>query len=605
MTAVKVYNDSMIMLIKKICTFVLTNTRYYFLPVLLLALSACASKTVVLDDELPQTQDVSAEEVSDLPKQELSGNQFYDLLAANVSAQYGDWKQAYERTIAVARSSQDYRLARNASVIAFRLNDYDKAVESAGLWLQLQPDVQQAKYSFYVAQMGANQVDLVVPELIKLIDGYEKGHDEGIKLVTGLVGQQKNAEASMQVMSKLMNHYPQSEQARASAAHVAYQYGYKEQASEYLDAALQLRPNWDVVAQLQVEYLSQAGKQQQAEELVAKFLKDNPKSIAFRKIHVKQLVQKKQFEEAWGEIQKVLKIKRNDQTAVYFAGILAEHLKLDRKAEKYFTKLLELDDKHDDARWRLAKLFQKNEQFEKSMALFKEIKRADLWFDSQIYIAMFLFELEGLDASLEHIDSIDPNTGSEYVRLALFRHQMLLRDNQQEEAFASLNEWMVSAPNNVDLLYARGMLAAELDDMVIMEQDMRAVLKQDPANADALNALGYMLADKNQRLEEAKQLITQALEIRPNDSYILDSMGWVLYRLQDYENALKYLQRALEQDQDAAEIAAHLGEVLWKTGEQEKALAVWQEAIQKDAENKTLNETMKRFEVEEEPEQVK
>ena len=238
MTAVKVYNDSMIMLIKKICTFVLTNIRYYFLSVLLVMLSACASKAVVQDDELPHTQQVSVEEQTDLPKQQLSGNQFYDLLAANVSAQYGDWEKAYDHTIDVAHSSQDYRLARNASVIAFRLNDYDKAVESAGLWLQLQPDLQQAKYSFYVAQIGANQVDQVVPELINLVDGYEKGHEEGIKLVTGLVGQQKNAEASMLVMSKLMEHYPQSEQARASAAHVAYQYGYKEQASEYLDACL-------------------------------------------------------------------------------------------------------------------------------------------------------------------------------------------------------------------------------------------------------------------------------------------------------------------------------------------------------------------------------
>ena len=149
-------------------------------------------------------------------------------------------------------------------------------------------------------------------------------------------------------------------------------------------------------------------------------------------------------------------------------------------------------------------------------------------------------------------------------------------------------------PEDTDLLYARGLVAAQLNLIDIHEQDMRKLLVKDPQNAHALNALGYTLADATDRYEEAHSLIEQALSIRPEDPFILDSMGWVQYRLGNHSAAIDYLERALTK-RDDAEIAAHLGEVLWVNGNQERAREVWQRALEQNPDNDVLLDTLKRF----------
>ena len=123
---------------------------------------------------------------------------------------------------------------------------------------------------------------------------------------------------------------------------------------------------------------------------------------------------------------------------------------------------------------------------------------------------------------------------------------------------------------------------------------LRQVMALDPGHAHAHNALGYSLADRNRRLPEALALITRALEISPQDPFILDSMGWVKFRMGQYKEAVEYLQRAYEKRPEA-EIAAHLGEALWKMGQQSEARKVWQEGMAKEPSNATLIETLKRF----------
>ena len=145
-----------------------------------------------------------------------------------------------------------------------------------------------------------------------------------------------------------------------------------------------------------------------------------------------------------------------------------------------------------------------------------------------------------------------------------------------------------------DLLYARALVAEKLDDLALHERDLRLVLKLDPKNAHALNALGYTLADRTDRFQEALKLIKRALELRPNDPFILDSMGWVHYRLGNSGDAVRFLRRALEIRTDA-EISAHLGEVLWTSGKQRQAQRIWKRALGKDPDNEVLKKAISKF----------
>jgi Flp pilus assembly protein TadD len=130
----------------------------------------------------------------------------------------------------------------------------------------------------------------------------------------------------------------------------------------------------------------------------------------------------------------------------------------------------------------------------------------------------------------------------------------------------------------------------------VAEKNLRIIISQQPENAAALNALGYTLADQTERYEEAEALIRQAFILRPNDASIVDSMGWISYRLGHLDESEKFLRRAWALDRNP-EIAAHLGEVLWVMGEQESALTIWREGLEVDSKNPALRETLQRLEI--------
>jgi tetratricopeptide (TPR) repeat protein len=138
------------------------------------------------------------------------------------------------------------------------------------------------------------------------------------------------------------------------------------------------------------------------------------------------------------------------------------------------------------------------------------------------------------------------------------------------------------------------MFGAAQDRLDVLERDLQAIIEDDPDHADALNALGYTLADQTDRYQEALGYIERALALKPDNAAILDSMGWVLFRLGRNEEALEYLRRALDAGFDG-EIAAHLGEVLWVTGDRKAAREVWQEALERDPDNEFVLETMERL----------
>ncbi|MBQ1767262.1 MAG: tetratricopeptide repeat protein, partial [Aquincola sp.] len=151
-------------------------------------------------------------------------------------------------------------------------------------------------------------------------------------------------------------------------------------------------------------------------------------------------------------------------------------------------------------------------------------------------------------------------------------------------------------PEDATLLYEQAMMAEKINKPAEMEQLLRRVIQLKPDHAHAYNALGYALADRNQRLPEARDLIAKALSLSPGDPFITDSLGWVEFRLGNREEALRLLRQAYSARPDP-EIAAHLGEVLWAQGERDEALRLWRDAQQRDAGNETLRETLARLKV--------
>jgi Flp pilus assembly protein TadD len=184
----------------------------------------------------------------------------------------------------------------------------------------------------------------------------------------------------------------------------------------------------------------------------------------------------------------------------------------------------------------------------------------------------------------------------ERVAVVVTDAQILREAGRAREAFDLLTAALAQAPDDPSLLYETAMAAEKLDRLDVMERNLRRLIELKPDDAHAYNALGYSLADRNLRLEEANALIGRALQLAPNDAYIIDSQGWVYYRMGKLPQAREHLERAWQR-KPHAEVGAHLGEVLWQLGERDAARRVWTEAAKLDTGNETLKDTLARFKV--------
>jgi Flp pilus assembly protein TadD len=210
--------------------------------------------------------------------------------------------------------------------------------------------------------------------------------------------------------------------------------------------------------------------------------------------------------------------------------------------------------------------------------------------------ALVLGKMKRIDEGRKLLTSTPTENPGEQVQLVLAEGQLLREAGRYKESYAVLTAGLVKSPDDASLLYDTAMAAEKLDRIDVMEKHLRRLIALKPDDAQAYNALGYSLADRNERLPEALELVAQAVKLAPSDGYILDSLGWVHYRMGDLDKAHEYLERAWRMRQHA-EVGAHLGEVLWMQGERDKARDVWRESRELEPDNDTLRSTLRRLKV--------
>jgi Flp pilus assembly protein TadD len=222
--------------------------------------------------------------------------------------------------------------------------------------------------------------------------------------------------------------------------------------------------------------------------------------------------------------------------------------------------------------------------------------RSAIYVSAQIQIAQISAKRGNLSEARSRLARIETDQEAEQAQIILAEAQILRDANQTGVALSILEVGLKRFPDSTDLLYDHAMAAEKLDQLEKMEVSLRKIIALDPNNQQAYNALGYSLADRNLRLEEAYQLIEKALKLAPNDAYIMDSMGWVQFRMGKLKDAEDLLRRSYEMRAET-EIAAHLGEVLWVMGRKDDAKKIWREGVAKDPANDTLKNTLRRFNV--------
>src|SRR5262245_6227890 len=536
----------------------------------------------------------AAEPSPELPNQDLTGDVLYEFLIAEVAGQRGNLALSAQAYADLAKRTRGPRLAERATEMALHARMPEAAIESAKIWAETSPGSSRALATASSLLIRANRLDEAEPYLQKVLAVQSANRGDGFLQLNGLLANNPDKATNLRVIQRLAQQYPDLAQAHFAVAQAASSAGQDGLALKEIREAGRLSPDWELAVLFEASLLQKDSNAAAADRL-AGYLKTHPKSREVRLAYARTLVTDKKFPEARGQFEQLLKDNPGNTDVVFAVAVLSMQLEDWPGAEANLKRLLDLGyADRNSVRFYLGQVTEEQKRFPEALQWYAEVTRSEQFMPAQIRTAQVMSKQGDLAGARKYLQNVSAANSDQRAQLIMAEAQLLREANQPKEAFDVVERGLGQMPNNPDLLYDYAMLAEKLDRMDILEASLRTVIKLKPEHAHAYNALGYSLADRNVRLDEAKGLIDQALKLAPDDSYIIDSLGWVLYRQGKNEDALKELQRAYAGRPDA-EIAAHLGEVLWVLGRRSEAQKVWDEALAKTPSNDVLIKTVQKF----------
>ncbi|MEO8441173.1 MAG: tetratricopeptide repeat protein [Betaproteobacteria bacterium] len=574
----------------------------------LLALAACAQQPVQPEAEPPAqpAQPAAAAPAPKprvvvrpsvkppvLPAQAMSQAVLFKLLLAEIALQRGQNNVAVQSFLELTKETKDPRIAQRATEVALNTRFFGAALETASIWLAADPESQQARQ--VLAALLVNQARLAdaEPHLEKWLAADKDHVGNGFMQLNPILARHPDKAAVLQLTQSLAKPYATVPEAHYSVAQAAWGAGQAPLALTEIREALKLRPDWEQAALFQGQVLQRTSNADALAYYQA-YLKSNPRAMDVRLSYARLLVTDKKYADARGEFQALLKEFPDNADVTMAVALLSLQLNDFDVAETQLKHALETDYKDPDAvRFYLGQVNEERKRPDDALRWYSSVAGGDQYVPSRARYAGILAKQGKLGDARTYLQQAGRN-GPERLQFTQAEAQLLRDANDYRAAFDLLGQAIVKNPNSPDLLYDQAMAAEKVDRMDVLESNLRKVIQLKPDYAHAYNALGYTFADRNTRLDEAYTLVERALKLSPEDPFIMDSMGWVLFRMNQNDAAITFLKRAFEIRPDA-EIAAHLGEVLWAAGRQDEAKKVWASALKDNPANELLSSTVKKF----------
>ena len=527
---------------------------------------------------------------------ELDGDLMFDILAGEFAGNAGEKELSAKYYTRAAERSSDPRVAARAAYIALYAEEYERALELLDRWQKLDPDDADIPrmYAMTYLQTGKPVAAAAyIQQILASVDGDDR---EKALAVKHLLAKESNHEDGLVVLDTLNKSAPGNQHMLILQARYAAQLEKYDEALALLDKALEIDPRLTDVYIIKSRILIAQGKTEAAQALMAKVLVEQPENEHLRLQYARLLVESRQFKQAREQFLILQKKEPASVEILLSLGLLYIETDQPDEAEVYLQKMLKLGKNEDIANYYLGRIAQSRDQHKIAIAYYLKVHAGDYAFDAKLRIARLLARLDRPEEGMEQLETLEETetTWPNRVRAYLAHGEILRSLRRYAEGLELYSRALKQKPDDPDLLYARALIAEKVDRLDITEADLLKVLSTEPKNANALNALGYTLADRTGRLKEALGYIKQAAELVPDDPAILDSLGWVSYRLGHMQDALKWLRMAFEKLGDP-EIAAHYGEVLWKNNQKQEAQKVWDVGLKADADHPVLVETLQRL----------
>ncbi|MEH6591754.1 MAG: tetratricopeptide repeat protein [Halioglobus sp.] len=546
----------------------------------------------------PPTPAVSALEPAEEPpvaiepiEKPIPAGSVYPLLVAEFALRRGAYDVALENYLEQSRQLEEPDVRAQATRLAQFMRRDPEALASAQLWVQADPDNIEANNVLATLLIRGGRPTEALPYLAVVTRSGEQAQYP--MLLKGFRTMTPAQQAELvQGINQMAVEFPEDTQILITQALIHDELGQPDQALNKLERVFAEDPHQPQAVLLEAKLLLDSDAKKPFQRLEATLAED-PDNSRLR-LQYARLLTRTDIEGARAQFKILHSQSPGDGDLLFSLALISRETNNPEQARNYLQQMLKLGLRTDEAHYYLGRIAEEEANLNEAVAQYKQVESGGDFMNANNRIGYILLGADEGARLHGYMSQLRNKYPDQREALYALQVDLLNRSQNTVASMALVNEALEEYPQSTALLYSRSIIAEQQDNLALMESDLRSIIAKEPDNASALNALGYSLANRTERYDEAYPLIVRALELQPDEPAILDSMGWILYRQGSYPEALEFLSRAYIKFPDP-EVAAHLGEVLWVTGETDAAVDVWRGAMLKDPDHKILKETLERL----------
>jgi tetratricopeptide (TPR) repeat protein len=516
------------------------------------------------------------------------------LLTAELAGQRGQYDVALEGYMEAAKRVHDPRFAEKAAMIALYMKDSNKTNEAVALWLRQDAKNQTARKIAALSALKAGNMQAAVEHLNVLLKIDPAGFENAVLELANVLQKDGKATLVYDALEALSLQHPDQAEIYFMQSLLAMQMKDKNLAEKKIQQALKIHPDWDKALIFQAQIAVFSGDFNTAKSLLKEASNKYPDNNKIKKLLAQVLIKSEEYHEAGEVYQNIILTDPKDIESQFALGLVYLQLEQDGQAEEIFNKLLEQSEWQYQANFYLGKIEEKRGHTKKALAWFDKVTDGPLVFESSLSAISLLAKDKQFNEASSRLSTLQTQFPKQKLRILLVQAELYSQQKQYEQAFNLLTKALADAPDQKELLYTRALMAERVGKPDIVEADLKKILAKEPDNVEALNALGYTLLSRPGRYAEAEKYLQQALRLQPDEAVIIDSYGWLQFKLGNTEKALEYLQQAYQKQQEN-EIAAHLAEVLWTLGRKDEARELFNKAVKDAPEDEYLLDFQRRI----------
>jgi len=563
----------------------------------MLVLSACAAlntsqshPSVPLEgNEGPLA--VNKEEVA--VKTEIDPDVLFLLMTAEIAGQRGQYALALDGYLRASKRVKDKGVIERAAKIALFLQDESRLQQVVAMWFELEPESVEAHYLMAIAALKLGDKELAFNSFDFILSRGATDFESHTLLVFKSLKQKSEIELAYQVFEELSVKYPNNAQVFFIQALLDMQGQRNQRAQVKVDKALSLEPKWVKALLLQAQIYIVQGRLADATEFLQRASDEGAQSKVREQI-AQLLIRQRRFDEAEAVLQALIAESPENKELELKLALVYLQIDKEKEAKVILERLVGEPAYQNQAAFYLGRVEAKARRNNEALIWFGFVDKEPYKYEAELSVVLLLMDEQRLDDALLKNQKMQSEYLKRKTELVLIESEIYSLKREYLKAYDVLTSVLLQEPENKKALYARALSAEKLDKLKVLEDDLKYILEKDPNDVTALNALGYTLADRTERYQEAKEYLDKAIAMKPNNPTIIDSYGWLLFKLNKYDEAYKFLKSAYDLEPQA-EIASHLTEVLWKLGRHDEAKDILLNALKVNPEEEVLLELKVRL----------